>query len=220
MSDDLLDRISSTLGAHGLILRGGLNLASDDYPPARAVLLVGHAGADYWQHFSAWRDRQPSGLAHPLDGWSRTVLETAAGQVGARVLMPNDRPFAPFQQWAMRAEGLAPSPLGLLVHPRYGLWHAWRGALLLDREIAAPPAGKPAHPCDACDDRPCLTACPVGAHSLQGFAYQSCVTHVRGAEGAACRTGGCVARNACPVGAQYRYPAEVQAFHQRAFAGL
>ena len=40
----------------------------------------------------------------------------------------------------------------------------------LDREIAAPPAGKPAHPCDACDDRPCLTACPVGALAVPGHA--------------------------------------------------
>jgi hypothetical protein len=29
----------------------------------------------------------------------------------------------------------------------------------------------------------------------------------------ACHEGGCLARNACPVGTEYRYPAEVQAFH-------
>ena len=29
----------------------------------------------------------------------------------------------------MRAEGLKPSPLGVLVHPDFGLWHGYRGAI-------------------------------------------------------------------------------------------
>ena len=35
----------------------------------------------------------------------------------------------------MRAEGLKPSPIGILMHPQFGLWHAYRGALLFDVEI-------------------------------------------------------------------------------------
>ena len=37
-------------------------------------------------------------------------------------------------------------------------------------------------------------------------------------EGAPCRDGGCLDRNACPYGTEYRYPADVQAFHMAAFA--
>ena len=33
-----------------------------------------------------------------------------------------------------------------------------------------------------------------------------------------CRDGGCFDRNACPYGADFRYPAEAQAFHMAAFA--
>ena len=32
-------------------------------------------------------------------------------------------PYWPFQQWARRAEPVHPSPIGVLIHPRYGLWH-------------------------------------------------------------------------------------------------
>jgi ferredoxin len=58
-----------------------------------------------------------------------------------------------------------PSPIGLLVHPRWGLWHAWRGALAFPAPIDLPPLLQAPNPCTLCP-RPCLTggrqACPVG----------------------------------------------------------
>lgn len=35
--------------------------------------------------------------------------------------------------------------------------------------------------------------------------------------GGDCKTAGCLARNACPAGARYRYADDVQAFYMRAF---
>ncbi|MEO4000028.1 hypothetical protein [Mesorhizobium sp. CAU 1732] len=221
--------IAKALAEHGLIARGGFRFADGDTPPAgpsgqpaQSVVLVGSAGAAYWTHFTDWRSRQPVDPGDPLDSWSRQVIGAVALQAGARLVMPNDRPYAPFQQWAMRAEGLRPSPLGILMHPDYGLWHAYRGALLFDDDVEdfdSPPAPKQNHPCDACVDKPCMTACPVDAHGERGFAYEACLGHVRSALGEPCRATGCLDRNACPVGTAYRYPAEIQAFHQRAFAG-
>lgn len=227
MSGELLNQIASDLASHGLMLRGGFSFAADEEglagpsgAPARSVLLVGNAGAGYWRHFSLWRETRPVNLPNPLDTWSRLVIGEVADRVGARLIMPNDRPFAPFQQWAIRAEGLAPSPLGLLMHPVYGLWHAYRGALLFDRELTFPALEKPIHSCDLCDGKPCLNACPVGAFSAAGFDYPGCVAHVRGRTGQPCRGTGCLARKACPIGAEWRYPAAAQAFHQAAFAEL
>lgn len=224
---ETFQKISAALAAHGLILRGGFDFSPGEAAPpgpsgepARAVLLVGNAGAAHWPHFSRWRETQRPDQSDPLDAWSRMVIGAVAERVGARLLMPNDRPYAPFQQWAIRAEGTRPSPLGILIHPEYGLWHAYRGALLFDVEtlIQAPRAS--IHPCDACAGKPCLKPCPAGAFDGAGFGYRACLSHVRGAEGESCRSLGCLARNACPEGAAYRYPAAVQAFHQRAFAGL
>jgi len=221
------DGLAEALAVHGLILRGGFNFISDDTPPAgpsgapaKSVLLVGQAGAAPWQHFLQWCERQPQTIANPLDTWSRQVIGTVAETFGARAVSPSDRPYLPFQQWAMRAEGLKPSPLGILMHPQYGLWHAYRGALLFEEEIALPEALEAIHLCDGCVEKPCLKSCPVDAYSADGFAYEACLAHVRGADGAPCRTGGCLDRNACPYGTAYRYPADVQAFHMASFAGL
>ena len=73
----------------------------------------------------------------------------------------------------MRAEGLKPSPLGILMHPEYGLWHAYRGALLFDVEISIQVPHEPIHLCDLCIGKPCLKSCPVDAYSDAGFAYQA-----------------------------------------------
>lgn len=148
--------------------------------------------------------------------WSREIIGAAATRFKARAVSPSDRPYLPFQQWAMRAEGLVPSPLGILMHPEYGLWHAYRGALLFDAEIMNQDAEKPIHLCDLCVGKPCLKSCPVGAYSEAGFAHEDCLSHVRGA-GKACREAGCLDRNACPHGTAYRYGQDAQAFHMAAF---
>ena len=221
---ETLPALTAALSIHGLIPRGGFNFAPvESTPPGpsgsptKSILLVGQAGDAPWRHFLRLRQAQPAGLGNPLDTWSREVIGGVAEEFGARAISPSDRPWLPFQQWAIRAEGLKPSPLGILMHPEYGLWHAYRGALLFDVEIPIQVPEAVIHLCDLCDGKPCLKSCPVGAYSQRGFAYQDCLDHVRGPSGAPCRTGGCLDRNACPHGTKYRYPPDEQAFHMAAF---
>jgi hypothetical protein len=220
-----VEEIAAALAANGLILRGGFSFGDDEKAPAgrsgapaKAVLLIGQAGAAPWPYFQRWLGGQPRAIANPLDTWSREVIGAVAEEFGARAVSPSDRPYLPFQQWAMQAEGLKPSPLGILMHPRYGLWHAYRGALLFEGEISFPELHAAIHLCDTCIAKPCLKSCPVDAYSGDGFAHQACLAHVRSTDGAPCRAGGCLDRNACPYGTEYRYPADVQAFHMAAFA--
>lgn len=157
-------------------------------------------------------------LAHPLDSWVRGLIEDAASRLGAEAVFPLDGPpFPPFQRWAMRADTVYPSPLGILIHPEYGLWHAYRGALAFREVLPLPRRENASHPCKRCRDKPCLAGCPVGAFGSDGYDVPECVTHLRSPAGGACLARGCKARRACPVGRAWRYQPAQAEFHMHGF---
>ncbi len=181
---------------------------------ARFVILIGNAGPDMFRRFA--RERDPRSAE--LDEWTRAAAGALAAELDARAVYPFDmEPPWPFLTWAQRGRAGHPSPLGLNVHPHYGLWHAYRAALLFPVafDIPGPQAG--ANPCDSCADKPCLSACPVAAFSGSDYDVAACAGHVTTTKGQVCFGGGCLARHACPVGQGFAYaPAQAQ-FHMRAF---
>lgn len=221
---DPLEQIAAALEPHGLVPRGGFVFGAGDEAPslsngvsARSVVLVGHFGSSIWPHFVEWRRAHPY-VDDPLDTWSKDVLTRVADAVEGQAVFPSDKPYLPFQQWAKRGEGLSVSPLGLLIHPEYGLWQAFRGALLFDRVIDFPSIARDNHPCDSCAEKPCLSACPVDAFDGKNFAVGRCRSYLAEPKGHECLDGGCLARLACPVGREHAYIPEQQRFHMAAFA--
>lgn len=220
-----LEQLRAALGVHGVLIRGSLSFDEGEGPllmdgkAARSVVLLGNVGGSIWEPFSRWRQLPDNSLCRdPLDDWSKAIIQPIAAELEATAYFPSDPPWQPFQRWAMRAEGLKASPLGILIHPEYGLWHGYRGALgfatiLVDDGALA--HGE--HPCDHCAAKPCLSACPIDAVAPAGFDVQRCRSHLRTEEGqAGCMVAGCLSRNACPVGVDYRYPAAQLAFHMAA----
>jgi hypothetical protein len=218
--------IEAACAAHGLIARGGFHPSVADGAPAgaRTLVLVGNAGPALWRAFcEATPPSERASGAHPLDGWTRRAVGAIAEKLGARAVYPFDGPpYAPFQRWALRAGGVFTSPIGTLIHPVYGLWHAYRGALAFAAKLALPPPPTSASPCESCASKPCLTACPVGAFRIEAgpparYDVPRCVAHVTSAAGTDCLGGGCLARRACPVGRDYAYGSEQARFHMRKF---
>lgn len=182
------------------MLRGGVD----------GIVLIGTAGSAFWPYFQAVRRDE----ANPLDNWSRRVVTALAERFGAEPLLPQDGPpFLPFQRWAMAAEPVFPSPMGVLVHPGYGLWHSYRGALRFAAPIDLPARVDAAHPCESCADKPCIAACPVAAAAP--YDVPRCKAHLQA--GGDCRRIGCLSRHACPLGQDYAYVPEQAAFHMEAF---
>lgn len=221
----MVERIDAALQAAGLVRFGGFHPRPEDRVPAlrdgRAVatlFMIGNAGGAMWRVFAA-APEAADGRPHPLDRWSARVLGRLADELSGAAILPSDGPpYPPFVAWAKRAAPVRESPLGMLIHPDYGLWHAYRGALALAERLALPPRDERPSPCASCAERPCLSTCPVAAFTPQGYDVELCFQHIEGAEGADCLELGCRARRACPVGRAYVYDPRQALFHMDAFA--
>jgi hypothetical protein len=221
-TEDRIEQIRAVLAPHGIFLRGVVHFDGDGPDMAsghraQTVVLLGNVGGSIWPAFSRWRSGPGQGATDPLDRWSVEMIRQLAERFGGQAYFPSEKPWQPFQQWAMRAEGLKASPLGVLIHPDYGLWHGYRGAVGFRETIGTATVPFDYHPCDHCRDKPCLTSCPVDAVKATSFDVPACRSHVHSTVGqAGCMASGCIARNACPVGAGYRYPVEQLRFHMAA----
>ena len=200
---------------------------------AGAVWLVGTQGSAFWPYFSA-SVQFHDGLPDPLDRWSRALGDAlAAGNQGVAIYPFDGPPYYDFQRLAMRSGQVENSPVLVQIHPQYGLWHAYRFALVLPpayaqaglvaepqglvaKDTAAVPQPDPGI-CARCDGQPCLRACPVQAFDAGKYHWETCVSHLHSGQGHACLESACLARHACPVGPEYRYLPDHAAFHMRAF---
>lgn len=202
--------------ATGLIARGGFHPEPEDGVPGEpgTLVLLGNAGPGMWAAFSRARREE----ADPLDNWTRRIVIALARELGARALFPfGGPPYLPFQRWAMKAEAVRPSPIGPLIHPDYGLWHAYRGALAFEERLTLPAPDRRPSPCESCADKPCLTSCPVKALAPGAYDVPACVDHISSMEGADCLETGCRARRACPVGRESVYVPAQAGFHMGHF---
>ena len=129
-----------------LVVRGAFHPVEDDAvpalfggEPAGTLALLGNAGSGMWAAFQRSCDARAP--ANALDTWSRRVIDGLAERLGGQALYPfGGPPYLPFIGWAQRAEPVFASPIGPLIHPRYGLWHAYRGAIAFANEMGLPRA--------------------------------------------------------------------------------
>ena len=189
----------------------------DDAPEnAQALVLFGPLEPGFWTYFQnqpEYLDESPD----PMDRWSTRVISELAQETDSKPFYPfGGPPHQPFLTWALASGRCHLSPVGMLVHDRQGLMVSFRGALAFGDPIAAPPPGP--IPCTTCDERPCLTACPVDALSAEtGYDTAACHVSLDNTEEADCLRQGCRARRACHVSQAYgREPAQ-SAFHMRTF---
>ena len=226
---DRLAELDEEVARHGLRVRGVFAPEEVDAvpvlaagEPARSVALIGNVGSSPWHAFCA-SPEHGDGEPDALDRWSLRVGTEVAQRLGARALFPfGGPPHHPFQRWALRTGALFNSPVGLLVHPDYGLWHAFRFALAFAQPVpeaadlgAGCAVGR--SPCATCRTRPCLDACPVSAFAEGEYRVPRCVEHLVAHPQGPCLTAGCLARHACPVGQAHRYVPDQAQFHMRAF---
>lgn len=222
-----LDDIAKRLHSVGLQLRGRA-LNTDEFDlPGQSLILIGNIGGTFWKHFQA---AKVSG-ANPLDDWVKSIVRPIASEHNAVAYFPSDQPYQPFQQWAMKAEGIAQSVLGPLIHSEFGTWHAYRAALVMqidesyqdvvgssyEIDSSTSEIESSIEICQTCLDKPCLSKCPVKAFRNGTYDVESCAFFLEKDEGKVCMSSGCQARIACPVGTSFTYSEEQNEFHLTAF---
>jgi epoxyqueuosine reductase len=190
-------------------------------PAARSIVVLANGGGALWAAFkdhvarnSGWDRRE-----NPLDDFIREIVEREVTrplkESGGRFTVVY--PFSPrslnFIELGKAAGIAGPSILGVVVHPTYGPWVAFRAAFLMDIAIDSPGDAQEFDPCPGCAARSCIAACPVSAVSFpKGWDVARCVTHRVESEPDC--AGRCHARAACVLGPEHRYPDDELAYHQ------
>ena len=173
-------------------------------PHERQLILFGHAGRRLWECVQA------EGLdsKHPIDEYSlRTVerwLAQALPAARARFVfpLPAHQPIG-LQRLGSLAGWHRASPFMVGIDSVWGSWFAYRAVILLDSDLPLTAPVDNGYPCASCTAKPCITACPAGALAGGSFNFALC-SDWRLREGSAC-SHGCLARRACPAGAEHRY---------------
>jgi len=213
-----LDDIAAWMGPHRLGVFGAFHLTPDDGLPEglQTLILLGPEEPGFWAHLTGqpeWRDGEPD----PVDRWSRRVIGTLACDLGGKAYFPfGGTPYRPFFQWALRSGRAFASPVTLLVHDVAGLFVSYRGALALRERLDLPRVAARS-PCETCEAKPCLTACPAAALGAKGYDVPACHDWLNQPAGADCLNRGCGVRRACPASQGYGRLEEQSAYHMRLF---
>ncbi len=170
-----------------------------------SLVLIGNAGSALWH---AMEQHGCQG-ADPIDDFSARVATAYAAEYleSKAILLYPSSYLISLTELGKRARWSFVSPIGLGIHPKFGLWFAYRAVLLV--EVRLHPTAVPEwhSPCDTCVDKPCQTSCPPGAVTEPGsFGLETC-SLFRLRENSPCARK-CLARLSCPVGAEYRYATE------------
>ena len=229
--DSILDTIRAAAAKNGLNLIGAT--PSDRYdaavtapyrihaiaPHARSIIVIGNGGGAFWKSFKQHAEENPGWMArdNPLDDFTRVVIERDIAPLvqSATIIYPfmSNGATLNFME-AGKAAGLSgPSIIGVMVHPVYGPWIAFRAAILLDEIVDALGEACRFDPCPSCTARTCISACPADAVSFaKGWDIPKCLTHRVEVE-ADCAPR-CHARAGCVLGPAHRYADDELAYHQ------
>ena len=205
------DQLRQGLEAAGFVVLDAISAGK------RTDIAVGSAGEAFWNAVSASKE-WVEGHEDPIDRYTaRQINSLLRFDDGEEAIYPFDRDAPNFVAlWPKTFPQLAASDLGPMIHPDYGLWMAARAHIILPQAYFKFEHAPEFAPCDSCPDKPCLSACPVGAFSAsKQYDHLACAAHLH--TDPACFSGGCEARGACPYGQSFHLPKDQARYHQSKF---
>lgn len=206
-----LDHLRDGLEAAGFVILDIISAGK------RTDIAVGSAGQPFWDKLSQSKEWL-EGHDHPVNSYTaRMINPLLRTDDGEDVIFVFDDDAPNFVElWPKTFPGIAQSDLGLMIHPDYGLWMGARAHIILPQAYFKFEHADRFDPCTACIEKPCLSACPVGAFTgPREFDFRACGAHLK--TNPACFYGGCDARAACPYGQSWQLPKDQAEYHQNRF---
>ena len=175
------------------------------------LMLLGNAGTRLWPALTTFGMK----TADPVDYFSLEVTRNFINNFldGPPTLILYPQAYnVPLQQLGELAGWHHPSPLGIGINQTYGLWFAYRTTFLISAPLPLTEKQNTPSPCDSCREKPCLSACPARAvGDIGGFNIPACFAF-RVQKNSVCQDR-CLARMACPIAPEHRYPLEQIKYH-------
>ena len=211
------ESVSKKLNEKGLIALCQVQLAAEDWR-----IIFASIGQGWFAQFQRSTFAQ-DGLADPMDRYTKALFSEIFADCdrNKKLIYPFDKPdYPPFQSWVKQAQSSitepnsTQAPFGMLIHPVFGQWMAFRAALVSHKpwphhafwQISAMDSNKVN--CHNCSDQnqaaPCSKPCPIKAITIEkGYDFNACRDYLRSTPDAPCHQQGCLARLACPAGSNY-----------------
>ena len=178
----------------------------------QSLLLVGTKGSKFWQHLKSINKTQGDCLDEMSQTIIKNILRGHLPEARYQVVYPSTEYVVPLQQLGHLVGWGRPSIVGPGINAEYGTWFAYRTAMLVSEKLPLTEYAQAEEVCERCIDKPCQSACPVGAvREIGNFDLNACINY-RTTENSPCADK-CLARLACPVGKEYFYQPDHLAHH-------
>jgi len=193
------------------VTAGAIDAAGVPVAEYRRLVLVGHGGRRLWTALGEWGMRTADPVDHYSMEMTRQFIHDYLDETNVLWLYPGSTYLVPLQQLGQAAGWSQPSPLGQGIHPKYGVWFAYRAAFLTMVELPLHVERPGPSPCESCAEKPCIATCPVSAVKMGSFDVEGC-GRFRISQDSACADR-CLARMACPFFPEHRYDLEQIRYH-------
>lgn len=185
----------------------------------RSLLMLGHGGKRFWRGYLEHRSKYSAKSPNPIDDYcvemAKQYMRKHWPSAAYHVLYPGPDSVG-LQQLGVEAGWHHDSPLKVGINATWGLWYAYRVLLLVEAELPATQKVLSTSPCDGCQSRACIKACPVEALSQEDTMLQRCVSYRKQKQSLCQFT--CLAREACPVQSHHQYEQDQTHYHyQRSY---
>ena len=197
-------------------LNNQLALTSEKFNQYSQLILIGHAGQKLWQKLKRWQELNLSSKTSedPIDCFSKYHVEKYFNdRLNAddfEIIFPLSKPAQNTQQSFLNLQEIGqlvgwhhPSPFGVGINQQWGSWFAYRAVVLSKSDFQPTKPLNAMSPCQNCEKKPCIQACPADALDRESLNLDLCLSYRR-KENSSCQER-CIARMSCPVAKEHQY---------------